>query len=628
MKQLAGLWLLASATLAFGQNALLVDLGGAWRWSGEDRPAFADPSFDDSAWRTFSLPMGEQLPFDGYSRVRSGWLRRRVHLPSGIDRDQLAVTLGVVADVYEVWANGQRIGQTGDFASHSEAHIPHPLTFDLPPAVIAADGELTLALHVKWVFWEPPVFRLEDRGPYVITLRRDAPRAAGAEQMGIWRERHVLGTMFGTVSLLIAVLSMLAWRNDPARRELGWFGLVSLVYAFNAIYHVLIINPSSQPYDRAGVAAFSAIAGCSMYPLFTHFVASALGFRSRWLHLVHWAGWSVLPLTTLLHGNILLGGNLPNLWSAGVAIALIVCSWMWIPLTRPTLRDHLFRLILLLQALGYAELWSRYLLNLPVLIPEWFRWGQYRLWREELFWLPVSITILALMVRRVAADRSERVRLAGELAAARTVQQLMFAPLGHGSPIEAVYEPALEFGGDFYQVFPLSDGGNLLAVGDVSGKGLKAAMVVSLLAGVLRNRHSDEPAAVLAELNRAVSVGLEGGFVTAAIARCASDGRVSIASAGHPAPYLAGEEVALVAGLPLGIDPDAAYHAQSLLIPCGEQLTFLSDGVVEAENAQRELFGFDRTRDISGQSAQEIADAAKSWGQNDDITVVTVRRSS
>ena len=57
MKQLAGLWLLASATLAFGQNALLVDLSGTWRWSGEDRPAFADPSFDDSAWRTFSLPM-------------------------------------------------------------------------------------------------------------------------------------------------------------------------------------------------------------------------------------------------------------------------------------------------------------------------------------------------------------------------------------------------------------------------------------------------------------------------------------------------------------------------------------------------------------------------------------------
>ena len=240
MKQLAGLWLLASATLAFGQNALLVDLSGTWRWSGEDRPAFADPSFDDSAWRTFSLPMGEQLPFD--SRVRSGWFRRRVKLPSGIDRNQLAVTLGVVADVYEVWANGQRIGQTGDFESHSDAHIPRPLTFDRPRAAIADDGELTLALHVKWVFWSPPVFRLEDRGPYVITLRRDAPRAAGVEQMGIWREHHVLGMMFGTVSLLIAALSLLAWRNDPERRELGWFGLVSLVYAFNAIYHVVTVR--------------------------------------------------------------------------------------------------------------------------------------------------------------------------------------------------------------------------------------------------------------------------------------------------------------------------------------------------------------------------------------------------
>jgi sigma-B regulation protein RsbU (phosphoserine phosphatase) len=59
----------------------------------------------------------------------------------------------------------------------------------------------------------------------------------------------------------------------------------------------------------------------------------------------------------------------------------------------------------------------------------------------------------------------------------------------------------------------------------------------------------------------------------------------------------------------------------------GQQLTLVSDGVVEAENAQRELFGFDRTREISTKSAQEIADAAKAWGQNDDITVVTVRRN-
>jgi phosphoserine phosphatase RsbU/P len=102
--------------------------------------------------------------------------------------------------------------------------------------------------------------------------------------------------------------------------------------------------------------------------------------------------------------------------------------------------------------------------------------------------------------------------------------------------------------------------------------------------------------------------------------------RVTLASAGHPAPYLDGREVSLEAGLPLGIDAEAAYESWELRLATGQRLTFVSDGVVEAANARGELFGFERTAAISNHLAQEIADAAQSWGQNDDITVVTVRR--
>ncbi len=91
---------------------------------------------------------------------------------------------------------------------------------------------------------------------------------------------------------------------------------------------------------------------------------------------------------------------------------------------------------------------------------------------------------------------------------------------------------------------------------------------------------------------------------------------------------LDGAEALVDTGLPLGLDPDAHYLETTLTLQPGSCLTMLSDGVVEAENPQRELFGFDRTRDISGQSAQEIANAAQAWGQNDDITVVTVRRNA
>ena len=100
---------------------------------------------------------------------------------------------------------------------------------------------------------------------------------------------------------------------------------------------------------------------------------------------------------------------------------------------------------------------------------------------------------------------------------------------------------------------------------------------------------------------------------------------LTLANAGRPSPYCGGREVEIAAGLPLGVMAGVAYEES---VARGERFTFVSDDVVEAENAQRELFGFDRTRAISAKSAQEIAEAAKAWGQNDDITVMTVRRNT
>jgi len=98
---------------------------------------------------------------------------------------------------------------------------------------------------------------------------------------------------------------------------------------------------------------------------------------------------------------------------------------------------------------------------------------------------------------------------------------------------------------------------------------------------------------------------------------------VVVANAGHPSPYFDGAEAACEAGLPLGVLSGVEY--EETVVP-GERFTFVSDGVVEAENSVGELFGFERTRAISGQSAGEIAAVATAWGQNDDITVVTARR--
>jgi serine phosphatase RsbU (regulator of sigma subunit) len=166
----------------------------------------------------------------------------------------------------------------------------------------------------------------------------------------------------------------------------------------------------------------------------------------------------------------------------------------------------------------------------------------------------------------------------------------------------------------------------LVLVGDVSGKGLEAAMVASEAVGAFRSTTAVSPREILQTLNRALCGQGRHGFVTCLCARIEEDGRITLAAAGHPAPYVDGIEFAVPGGLPLGIS--AAVEYEEFPLQMAGQVTFFSDGVVEAANAQGELFGFDRTAAISRQPAADIAEAARAWGQNDDITVVTVRRAA
>jgi serine phosphatase RsbU (regulator of sigma subunit) len=216
----------------------------------------------------------------------------------------------------------------------------------------------------------------------------------------------------------------------------------------------------------------------------------------------------------------------------------------------------------------------------------------------------------------------------GELAAAKEVQALMLQTdaATPGFTVDAVYRPAQEVGGDFYQVWPGDDGTLIAVVGDVSGKGLKAAMMVASVVGAIRNERGRSPGSLLEYLNRSIAGHTGGGFITCCALRWERNGRVTVANAGHLAPYLGGREVEIESGLPLGITGEATYRETTFAAE-DQTMTILSDGVVEAANPNHELFGFERTREISGRSANEIAEAAKAWGQNDDITVVTVRRA-
>ncbi len=229
----------------------------------------------------------------------------------------------------------------------------------------------------------------------------------------------------------------------------------------------------------------------------------------------------------------------------------------------------------------------------------------------------------------INAEGARQLRAETELEAAHAVQQVLVPeeiPSLPGFRIESVYRPAGEVGGDFFQILPTAHGGALIAIGDVSGKGMPAAMTVSLLVGAFRTLadSTSSPGEILASMNRRMLVRSKEGFTTCLVLRADPDGALTVANAGHLPPYCDGEEVAVPGGLPLGLDAQSTYQEARFELRPGAQLTLLTDGVVEARSANGELFGFARAQTCSRKSAGQIVEAASAFGQEDDITVVTL----
>ena len=218
--------------------------------------------------------------------------------------------------------------------------------------------------------------------------------------------------------------------------------------------------------------------------------------------------------------------------------------------------------------------------------------------------LIVVLTLTFLLIQRLRETNRERAMLAGEMLAAQQIQRALVPASLSTLPdlkIDAVFRPAQEVGGDFYRVRILSGGVQRVLIGDVSGKGAAAAMTGAVLLGASEGREADSPSALLHHLNRTLSdVGLSG-FATCLCLDIHSNGLVRYAVLG------------------------SIYGETTIELVPGESLTLLTDGVLEATNPiTRELFGFDRTAAISTQSAENIATAAQRFGQEDDITVLTL----
>jgi serine phosphatase RsbU (regulator of sigma subunit) len=259
---------------------------------------------------------------------------------------------------------------------------------------------------------------------------------------------------------------------------------------------------------------------------------------------------------------------------------------------------------------------------------------------------------VAQMVREEQAQVRERERIEQELRTARMIQQSLLPttlPDPTGWHIAAYYKPAREVGGDFYDFLPFEDGRLGIVIGDVSGKGIPAAMLMSSTRSLLRAaaQVTASPGEVLARVNELLCADtLPSMFVTCFYAILDPiSGKLYYANAGHDLPYRrAGEDVCelYATGMPLGLLPGMHYEEKEALVTTGERILLYSDGLVEAHNPDREMFGFPRLKQLivtlpADTSESSLIDfllqelkcfTGEDWEQEDDVTLVVLERHS
>jgi hypothetical protein len=240
-------------------------------------------------------------------------------------------------------------------------------------------------------------------------------------------------------------------------------------------------------------------------------------------------------------------------------------------------------------------------------------------------------SILYAVWRYETEQRNRQTLLDEEFRNAQELQRVLIPsalPEMRCFAASSAYHPAQEVGGDFFQIMPNVDDSVLVSIGDVSGKGLRAAMAVSLIVGALRTlaEVTTDPAQVLAGLNRRLDGRLPGGFATCLVALLYPDGRCVFANAGHLPPFLNARQVELPGALPLGLNPNERYENQEVVLAPGDRLTLYTDGLLEARDSSGELFGFERVTELVGNApgAEDAVAAGVPFGQEDDITVLTV----
>jgi serine phosphatase RsbU (regulator of sigma subunit)/ketosteroid isomerase-like protein len=261
---------------------------------------------------------------------------------------------------------------------------------------------------------------------------------------------------------------------------------------------------------------------------------------------------------------------------------------------------------------------------------------------------------LDVMLSALEQQMRERERVEQELLVARRIQQASLpkeVPQLEGWQIAPYYQPAREVGGDFYDFHLLSEGRLGLVVGDATGKGVPAALVMSTTCGMLQavsealDSSSSSPGEVLKRVNEALTIRIPPNmFVTCFYAILdLNNGSLSYANAGHDLPYLrrrsGNAEELRARGMPLGLMPGMSYEEKETILHSGEAALYYSDGLVEAHDPEGEMFGFPKLCALVAEHGEDqslgeflmgelYSFVGEDWEQEDDITLLTLRRSA
>ncbi|MGA7158547.1 MAG: PP2C family protein-serine/threonine phosphatase [Acidobacteriaceae bacterium] len=621
-----------------GPGRLHID--GMWQFHTGDNLAWANPAFDDSGWQAMPADKGWAAHgHPGYSGY--AWYRRRIVVDAATSPMGIFIVDGIGA--YEVYWNGKKVGSSGRFPPHAA----WPVGNEVWPTFPLGNGTGVLAVR----FWAPPAVtsaNSTDGGfyypPSIGRLSILQELLSGSD--AIWDQTFLFQVVATTLIGAAGLLALLFFLRERRQWLYLWLSIFLLAEATNglsfATYQVLYFFPAQ-------------LLACSVL---------LCGGIALWLILLSIFGlnrsrrWRVCTavVSAVFASAIVTDGVVMFFWqdagpgmiridavttqiftAMGFYIVFLVAfglarrrSWSLVPLGVVALLFGLYQplssgaSIMHSQMLRNIAYWhtptETYWINLPTILD----------------WLVVIVLTVTVILQQIREGRRQA-HIATEFKSAQEVQQILVpedTPPIPGLAVSSVYKPASEVGGDFFQVIPLGESGEesstLIIVGDVSGKGLKAAMTVALIVGTVRTLAETtlDPAQILTGLNRRL-IGRTKGFATCIVLRIDPGGDTTLSNAGHLSPFHNGKELPVLSSLPLGLTTSAEYENATLHLDENDTLLFITDGVLEARNHQGELYGFDRVAALMAThpDVHQVVEAACNFGQDDDITVLSVTRT-